>query len=566
MESKKFLSVEEVAAEFGLDAAALKEFVDAGEVRALADRGTWKYRRDELQALVDAGRFAPPSGELSSGDATDSNAHILTLGEPADDDLSYIELDEDALAERATIISKSSPVSSTGPVEEESSVEDWFVPSDEAEMKAPVAATEQSSSDVAIYSGPEVDEGSAIDETESVPAASAADSDSDVRLADFAAPRPEDSGIMLDFNLDAGATVSSSGSSLRLPRTAADTIPDAEVAQSDASSSDVEVWNPTEESPVLGGSGIGLVDDEDISLEIGDEDSGVRLAGGEESGILLDEGSTIGMPEQNDSGIALDSGASGISLEEDDGITLAQDDSGISLVNADSGLSLEAGDSGLSFAEDSGISIAGNAKTLADDDLDATVMFDDDDSDKTRTLGATGELDDDSGFDMDLSDSAATAEILFDDEDSDDISATVVKKGRKSKPEPGSLSAAFELDEPAEVEDLEISGDLDAGEDDEVEEFAAEEEVFDASEETFSGDEVEATEDEDYLEPAAKKTPTGPREPAWGAGMVVGLVACSLFLAANVLVVWGGVSTMWNGAEAQGPAASLIASLAGLIG
>jgi hypothetical protein len=58
MESKKFLTAEEVAAEFALNQATLQQFVDSGEVRALADRGTWKYRRDELQSLVDTGKIS----------------------------------------------------------------------------------------------------------------------------------------------------------------------------------------------------------------------------------------------------------------------------------------------------------------------------------------------------------------------------------------------------------------------------------------------------------------------------------------------------------------------------
>ena len=61
MDHKKFLTLAEVASEFGLDEAALQQFVDSGEVRALADRGTWKYRRDELQTLIGSGQIAPPT-------------------------------------------------------------------------------------------------------------------------------------------------------------------------------------------------------------------------------------------------------------------------------------------------------------------------------------------------------------------------------------------------------------------------------------------------------------------------------------------------------------------------
>lgn len=597
MESKKFLNAEEVAAEFGLDDAALKQFVESGELRALADRGTWKYRRDELQALVDAGKVEGV-GSLSDGD------QILTFHNPGehapDDDVSYIELDEEALAEQATMITKSSPLDSPPKSDAE---QDWFVPSDAGEMTAP---REQSSSDVKIYSAPS-------DMSGDVPVMLDEGSDSDVRIADtFNVPKPEDSGILLDFNLDAGATVSSSGSSLRLPQTNPETNEDAASDDAESDWDDLSDVNDKDGSSVVGISAgaSGIIsgdDDAENSVGIGG-DSGVQLVDltgsgvkirTEESGILLGDDSQLGMTGgssvlagamgdvASDSGISLESSKddSGITLEQDSGITLdggkadsgialVQEDSGITLGGdsgialggMDSGLSLEAaGDSGLSLqGVDSGIAIDGNARTLADSDLDLNFG-----GDRTQTLDLSSEVADESAFEINLDDGDATAELLLGDDDdaADDVSATVVRKGR-GRPEPGSLSAAFELDDAAEVEDLEISQDLDATLDDDIETLdSEEEEVFDASDETFSGDEVEATgDDEDeYLEPAAKKKSTGPREPAWGAGMAVGLIACSLFLAANSLVIWAGVSTMWNGADAEGPAGSLIQTFGDLI-
>ena len=296
MESKKFLNADEVVAEFGLDEAALKRLVDAGEVRALADRGTWKYRRDELQALADAGKIRPPS--LSDGDQMLSYRHQ----DQPDDDVSYIELDEEALAEHATTTSPPPQ-----PAAAHETVDDWFDPSDAAEMTAP---REQSSSDVAIYPGTDA-ESALSDDAPSI----AADSDSDVRLAseyDFEAPRPEDSGILLDFNLDAGATVSSSGSSLRLPQTVPGAVDDVVPAESDDSTWDeISEASVTGDSSVVGisggASGISLGGDSDVggsSLQTGG-DSGVQLGGdsaiqlgrSDESGILLDDGSHVGIQD-----------------------------------------------------------------------------------------------------------------------------------------------------------------------------------------------------------------------------------------------------------------------------
>eukprot|EP00456_Euglypha_rotunda_P086699 TRINITY_DN87_c0_g1_i2.p2 TRINITY_DN87_c0_g1~~TRINITY_DN87_c0_g1_i2.p2 ORF type:complete len:592 (-),score=175.38 TRINITY_DN87_c0_g1_i2:769-2544(-) len=538
MESKKFLTAEEVAAEFGLDAATLQQFVDAGDVRALADRGTWKYRRDELQALVDAGKISSTS--LSDGD------QILTF-DNSEDDLSYIELDETALAEQATMITKSQP--------EEEAPADWFVPSDATNMESPVEPT---SSDVAIYTGP------GSKSTGETPVLAEA-SDSDVQIApDYQAAAAaevvqaeSDETVWDDLAAEASES-HESDSSVRL-------ADDSDVQLMGLASGTLRT--PAEDSGImLEDSQVGLPDeskpDSGIALDLGAHDSGIALdTAPADSGIALDTGA-------NDSGITLDSGNdSGISLDHaDSGISLGHADSGLALSN-ESGISFGA-DSGLSLGGDSGLSLEGsgnargNAKTLADMDLS------DDDNDRTQTLNLMGE-EDDSSFEINLDDGDATAELLLgDDDDLDDTSATVVRKGRSSA---GSLSAAFDLDEETEVEDLEISEDLDAGSEAEVEEFDADDEVFDASDETFSGDEVEAVigddeEEEDYLEPAAKaKKATGPKEPAWGAGMAVGLVACTLFMAVNTLIIWTGVSSMWSGDEAEAPGGALVQTFGDLI-
>lgn len=631
MDSKKFLTVEEVAAEFGLDAATLQQFVDAGDVRALADRGTWKYRRDELQSLVDAGRIALPAAELWTDEAAASENAVLTVGQSADDDQSYIELDEEALAEHATMITKSHPTEDRTPVDvdEIGGGEDWFVPSAAQEMALAATDPQQSSSDVQVL--PDVVESGSVFDMDEV--SSAADSDSDVRLAgsasrlasddvpaslrpdsdsdvriadDIPAVGPDGSGIVLDFDVGAGATVSSSGSSLRLPQTATADDPFAMTVNADA---DELAMNALQDEPVASASGDSGISLENVlsstagdsSLAVG-EDSGLRLFGLEESGIALDGGSHVGMGSAgssvisgagsgiegvaDDSGLALDADEdSGLSLEAmaDSGISLhtaasgasaTEEDSGLTLSPADSGLSLEAADSGLSLdaAGDSGIAISPMDKTLADDDLAATMLFDQDEGGKTQTLDLANDFDDDSSFDMNLSDSNQTSELMIDDDEVDELAPTVVKKGR-GKASPG-LTEAFQLDDEQQVEDLDISEDLDAGVDDELEAVAdvEEEEVFEASDETFS-DELEATDDdEDYLDAAAGTAAAlaaakalGPREPSWGMGMSIGLIACSLILAANALVLWAGVSTMWNGAEAPGPAAAIIAQLAGLI-
>ena len=610
MESKKFLTVDEVAAEFGLDEAALQQFVDSGEVRALADRGIWKYRRDELQMLIESGKVAPPAADLWLDDAPSLKGEVLTVGAAADDDLSYIELDEEALAEHATMITKSGPVEDGTPVDEVAVAEDWFVPSNVDEMKSQPTDPQQSSSDVRVYTGEESNSAAGLaspppsdsddellgsdsifdmDTTSSNSdsdvrlagssqhltgdkrqhmAPSDMDSDSDVQIAaDVPGGMLEGSGIVLDFDLGAGATVSSSGSSLRLPQTGI--------------SDETAAWDEVDAagSDVLSGSGLlrsGAAPENqgDSSVRLSDDDSGISLFGPSESGIALDGDSRIGSPTTGSSVLARADSVAG-DLTDDSGLSLEDDDdSGLSLesLHEDSGLSLEAGDSGLSLeaAGDSGISLSSLDKTLSDDDDFAATMFDEDGGGKTQTLDLSNQFDDDSSFDMNLSDAGATAEIqIGDDDDFEETAATVVKKGR-GKVGPG-LTEAFQLDDAPEVEDLDIADDLDAvlsADDDEEAAELEEEEVFEASDDTFS-DEMDASEDDDeeYLAAAgaaaAAKT-LGPREPAWGTGMSIGLIACSLVLAANGLILWSGVSTMWNGADASGPASALISQLAGL--
>ena len=630
MDSKKFLTAVEIATEFGLDEAALQQFVDSGEVRALADRGIWKYRRDELQALIDSGRIAPPTAELWLDEGPSSTDQVLTVGTEADDDLSYIELDEEALAEHATMISKSSPVEDRTPVDEVPIADNWFVPSNVDEMKSQPTDPQQSSSDVRVYPSEEslaapglaspppsdsdvrpAEEASGSDSIFDLDVLSSkSDSDSDVRLAgrlstlarsmsQFVAPSLTDSdsdvriapgevgsdsdsdvriaadvpggmlegsGIVLDFDLGAGSTVSSSGSSLRLPQTG---VGNESSAWDEADAENIDL---------TGDSGLSLASDSagkrgDSSVRLSDDDSGINLYGLTESGIALDGDSHVGAPSTGSSVLARAGSVVG-DLDDDSGLSLEDgDDSGLSLesLEGDSGLSLDAADSGLSLesAGDSGISLTSSDKTLADDDFAAT-MFDEGGAGKTQTLDLANEFDDDSSFDMNLSDTGATAELqIGDDDDFEETAATVVKKGR-GKDGPG-LTESFQLVDAPEVEDLDIADDLDAvvsaDGDEEIAEL--EEEVFEASDETFS-DEIEASGDEDdeeYLAAgaAAAAKVLGPREPSWGTGMSVGLIACSLVLAANGLILWSGVSTMWSGADASGPAASLIAQLAGLI-
>ena len=320
---------------------------------------------------------------------------------------------------------------------------------------------------------------------------------------------------------------------------------------------------------------IAAKEDSGISLEAVEPDSGLSLA------PVQTESDIAFANLQEDSGIrleAMDAG-SGINLDALAG------DSGITLEPTDSGIRLESvGDSGISImAEDSGIS-------LEDDDLHATFIDGDAvDLDDQNSRTASLHIPDgagikDSGFDLSLKESDNTIELDFDADDESGSADTIVSKDKGKKPSGKkslNLSEAFQLDEPIEVEDLDISEDLDAAGVESEEEFVAiDDEILDVDDEHFSSGVVsipDDVEDAEEIEEAvvakgkAAKTvaPAKPKrpksnEPEWGLGAVGPIIASAIALLITTTVLWGGITTMWSGAEAPGPAAMLISTLAGM--
>ena len=332
-------------------------------------------------------------------------------------------------------------------------------------------------------------------------------------------------------------------------------------------------------------SEIAVVPDSGISFEAPKEDSGISLdPSAVDSGISLEPATSdnklASAAQQPSSDIVLsrlqDDSNVRFGLDDDSGISLdaAGADSGIMLDQADSGIRFDsAGDSGISLADaDSGISLEDDADdfgaTFADQDLSS---FDA----KSKNVSQTETFESrDSGFDVSLAESDHTMEMVLEDDEEGSSADTIVQKDKGKKGSSGSktldLSEAFQLDEPLEVEDLDISEDLDAAVgSDFSDEFASiDEEVVEVSDDDFSAGDVSAVEDADdeSLETpvAAPKRRAGPTEPPWGMAAVAPIIGASLAMAVTVLVLWGGVSTMWDGSEAGGPAALLISTLGGL--
>jgi hypothetical protein len=517
---KKFLSAEEAIAQFGLDAAEFQRLVDEGELRALADRGTWKYRRDEVEELIRDGvlKVKNPAGETS-----EQAGEVLRFGSlktPAEE-LSFLELDEEALSEGATVVKKSSELSDDTTPSEVFLVDDQPETSSSPERSSPA----DSVSDVTLVAEPADEFGAGIPSGASGKSSVVSDSD-DMPVA----------GSLSE--LDIVMTSESSKSEKSSIIVGADEL---------GSDSDVKVVSdvPAEGGVVLAGRSDSEQSAEDSGIVASDSD--VKIA---DSGISLersDSGITLG---RGDSGIALERSDSGISLAGDSGIQLesssivsagdsafVKEDSGISLGPGDSGLTLEAmADSGISLeAHDSGIQLdekTGRPRRPARPP--ATEVEMDEMGSREFTVPS-------------LSDSSAdqTTTLVTEEDQSGSVEAPPAKKDGKG---PG-LSSVIAVGQ--EVEDLEIADDLEAAEL-EVEEEEEPAEVLEASDEVFTTEEsgelsgvLSGESGEALSAPSAVRASR--LEPSWGIAALIPIVACAVLLALNGLILWEGVATMWTG-------------------
>ena len=535
MEQKRFLTADEVFQRFHIDADALASLVESGAVKALADLGSFKYRTEDFVSLVNSGTISSRNPEQALFDS--------------DSDVRIVGLDVDG---QSTEIP---------------------VKSDDASQWEGLTETLESS-----LGGP-----------------ASSDSDSDVRLAPLDPELSDEVKIKSETDHEMNLVGSSDESSLLMIASPSDS--DVSLVTSEVKpageepSRELGGANSTNEftiSPPESSSEVSLVD-ADSGIRLSDEESGIRLAN-DDSGISLsNDDSGISLisdgGSSDDSGITLVGVDSGITLASDDrdeesGIRLATglssgDDSGISLVDADSGISLLGdADSGISLVDaDSGITAEGDIfdpKPAKEKGTSGEIVVG---SDATQTLDVSDELFDDSGFDVNLAEEEKTSELQAPMGTTPGYPKTVVDKQTKSPFPPPvlSLSETFKLDEPPEVEDLEISDDLeDAEASDFSDEFAAveEDEVFEASDDDFSAAEMAVPDDEDLsdgeIEVPAAKVKKGPKEPQWGPVAVAPIAISALTMLAAVTILGGGLATMWTGGEAPGPVGTLISTLAGL--
>lgn len=555
--SKKYLSLEEAAGMLKLKTDELIRFREKGEIRGFADRGTWKFKADDVEEFR---RRRQPDSDPDVAIMDDDDLGERLMSDPDLQTFSSSDNaldDEDELGRQATVIRKGRESTSDSDVRLvlDDGLKGRLTGSSD---ELPVLDMGKSDSDVRLVgdSGPKL----------------RPDSDSDVKLVNPLVGKPDsDSDVKL---------VSPSGMGAGLKLTDSDS--DVRLAPLSRSDSDVKL---------VGGRGssagkAGFTSDSDVALlpslpgsEVGDL-GGMALDLDADSGA----GASALFDADDDSGLVLP-GDSGIRLSGDSGIQLRQPaDSGILLEGADSGIKL-AGDSGLRLGGDSGLRLAplggsskkltgGSSKNLKgrkpaddldstapmllaqdDDDLNATspMLLNDDDLSNTDLQVPMLGVGDTSELDM----GGKGAVVMFDDEDADEESATMIKKGgRKALDE-----SAFDLDDDdsagADDDELEVSDEV-LGEDDELEDLDA----FDSDDDEF---------DENF-EAGASQIGFGrrqdkvvvPQEPEWGTGFFLGLLASSFVLMAGALLSVDLLRLTWSEGSASVYQGELIGMFSGL--
>jgi len=550
--AKMYLTLDEAAADLGIHKDELNRLRERGEVRGFADRGTWKFRPQDLEPLrerlangdvttgddetvpevASSGTEPPEEGWQAGLETSDSDVRLSS------DDVPAVRPDSDP--EVQLTFDSDSDVRLAGGGKTKSDSDVALAGDSDSDVKLAGDSDSDSDSDVAL-----VDSDSDVRLAEDAPAladsdsdvALVADSDSDVRLTDEAVP-------LVDRATDAEATLVDSG---------------AEAGESD-SDSDVRL---TDESTPL----VDLDSDSDVQLVAPGSDSDVRLAPIDETVASVDSDSDVALLDDAEETIAFTPAEtpSAGDAEEESGISLATE-SGISLDRpVDSGISLEEeDDSGITLDDESGISLdLGDESGIALDVAnggDATESIpvlppQQDEGDVADTVFEVPTLGSEGDVDFELKDSdAETSVLLFDDEG--DQASTAVKPTADSAAEE---TFEFDVDEDQFGEAEGFAGDLEMG-DEEVQDL----DVFDAEdadfEEAFDTGESQA----DFVAPVGLARAAAAVETEWGASVFIPLIVSSILLCLCGTVMYDLVRTMWGWQEVSSvnsPLLDLISSL-----
>jgi excisionase family DNA binding protein len=501
MSSQKYLSLDEVTARLGMSGDQVNKLREEGRLRGFADRGTWKFKSDDVDEFArsrqaDSAPDVPILDDLLESDSFVSPSGIKRMSPGS----SVISADDDSVGDQPTVIRGDATGSSIYDDEP-------LLTSSDSDVRLILddSLTGDSNPDVSVQG----------------------DSDSDVRLMD---PK---SGVARSK----GAPGGRSDSDVKLMSDEGDTVSDVRLLSGDdvpalksGSDSDVALVSPG------GKNGGSVFEDEDEILSLAG-DSGIALESIADSGIALDSPSSKTSAGFDDSVLA---GASGIessiiALSEDSGISLASDSrkgSGIDVGSpTDSGIALEA-------LNDGGSTQPMMRTQAGRRDLGDNTEFE---------MGAAT---DDSEFELAESggsmDSDDTSVILFEDDDAFDVAPVAKKPAAKKQPAVEEYVAG-EGDDVIEMEDDfdefdEAGGSSVVMADDEDLEFEAADEDFD---EGFQTGESAA----DFA-PAAQRVAMA-SEPEFGVPTFAGLAATSVILVLCGMMMFDLVRSMWNYSDPQ---------------
>lgn len=367
MVAKKYLSLEEAASVLGVTTDELIRSRERGEVRGFADRGTWKFKSEDVAELKRR-RQTDSSPEVPLLDDEDEDEAETLMGNPPLQEFASSVFDEDeGVNESETIVRKGSKPASDSDVR--------------LVLGDPSSRLSGSSADLPVMSGP--------------------GSDSDIRLVgedlSHIAPR-SDSDVKLIGSGDSSSEVELIDS-------------DSDVRLTAGSDSDVKLVDST-----AGDSGISLVS----SGSLFDDDDSITLPG--DSGIRLAGDSGIGTRRPADSGISLE--GSSKFLAGDSGLRLGGDSS-FKLSGGSNAPTLP--DLAMSDASDDEFGATSAMFSLKEDASGGTdvevPLLDDDDTYKIPSLGGGGRTGDTSVImfdDEEMSGEAGSA-VELDDDDIDEI-------------------------------------------------------------------------------------------------------------------------------------------------
>ncbi len=574
--AKKYLNLEEAAHLLGMAPDELVRFRERGEIRGFADRGTWKFKSEDVEDFArsrdaDSSPEVPilddsPKPKSGSKDPLPGDSGMRRAGaagrfnKASDSDVRLL-LDETlvpgnrdsdpevVLSQLGTSDSDVRLVEDVGGLVDSGSDSDVkLISTSSTDMVLPPSgSSDASDSDVQLIGkspekGRPSKSGSSADGSDSdVKLVAPQDSDSDVRLAPPPKGKPSlgrsDSDVRL-VGTDDLATIGSAS--------------DIRLASGSGSSVDIGGGSGSGSGKGLGSTSSMMLNDSNSGDSSTDESS-VLLG---DSGIALDTGSAmkVGAGSSADSGITLQSLAdSGISLEKaDSGISLAGPmDSGIAL-DADSGIALDKDDSGIALDGESGIRLADSGvkqqkkKDKKKPDRTAPVMKLDDEEDSTQVEVPTLD-DDDEGGSYSLEDQSTdkTNVVLFAEDDEDEAPARPAASARKK----GRPDDSFALQESgvefAEAEDFSDDADLEVAEDVLTEEGDLDEiDVFEPAEEDFDSS-AQSGESHSELSPAITIRSAAPVEAPWDGVTFAGLIISSAFLLLAGIIMFDLVRTMW---------------------